>query len=128
MSFFRAYNERLQRVGYHWKSHASHGSLLRALEEYGGLASVPDDELRVTLKWLVLCYIGEPGGYGAGLNRRAFYSNSAAPLVESLLTEGADAAREPLAKLADDRDVKRALSADDAVARRYQNLLDVVEQ
>lgn len=128
LSYFRAYNERLQRVGHHWKSHASHGALLRALEEYGGLASIPDDELKVTLKWLVLCYVGEPGGYGAGLNRRVFYSNSAAPLVASLLEEGPDAAREPLAKLADDREVKRALRASDGVARRYQDLLDIVEQ
>jgi hypothetical protein len=128
LSFFRAYNERLQRVGYHWKSHASHGALLRALEEYGGLASIPDDELKVTLKWLVLCYVGEPGGYGAGLNRRAFYSNSAAPLVESLIKESSDAVREPLAELANEREIKRALSASDSVARRYQDLLDLVEQ
>jgi hypothetical protein len=89
----------------------------RPLEEYGGLASIPDDELKVTLKWLVLCYVGEPGGYGAGLNRRVFCSNSAAPLVEPLREEGSDAAREPLAKLADDREVKRALRASDSVAR-----------
>jgi hypothetical protein len=128
LSFFRAYNERLQRVGHHWKSHASHGSLLRSLEEYGGLATIPDDELEVTLKWLVLCYVGEPGGYGAGLNRRVFYSNSAAPIIESLLEEDADAVREPLAKLADDRPIMRALRASDGVARRYQDLLDMVER
>ena len=128
LSFFRAFNERLQRVGHHWKGHASHGALLRALDEYGGLASIPEDELKVTLKWMVLCYVGEPGGYGAGLNRRVSYSNSAAPLVESLIAQGSDALRELLAKLADDRDVKRALRADDGVARRYQDLLDVVEQ
>jgi hypothetical protein len=128
LSFFRAYNERLQRVGYHWKSHASHGALLRALEEYGGLASIPDDELKVTLKWLVLCYVGEPGGYGAGLNRRVFYSNSAAPLVESLIEESSEAVREPLAELANEQEIKRALSASDSVARRYQDLLDLVEQ
>lgn len=75
----------------------------------------------------MLCYVGEPGGYGAGLNRRVFFSNSAAPLVESLLAEGADVPRVPLAKLANDRDVKRALQASDSVARRYQDLLDVVE-
>ena len=127
VSFFRAYNERLKQAGHHWRSNASHGALLRALDEYGGLPSLPDEELVATTKWLVLCYVGEPGGYGAGINRRVFYSNSAAPLVESLLSEGADVAREPLTKLADDRDVKRALAQSDAVARRYQDLLDIVE-
>ncbi len=127
VSFFRAFNDRLHRVGYHWKGHAYHGALLRQLDEYGGLSSVPEEELTVTLKWLVLCYIGEPGGYGAGINRRVFYSNSAAPLVESLFTTSADVVRQPLAELADGREVKRALRASDAVARRYQDLLDVVE-
>ncbi len=126
-SFFQAYNERLKEVGHHWQGNASHGALLRALDEYGGLASVPDDQLVVTLKWLVLCYVGEPGGYGAGIHRRVFFSNSAAPLIKSLLAEGADVARQPLVKLAEDRGVKRALSQSDAVARRYQDLLDIVE-
>jgi hypothetical protein len=127
VSFFRAYLHRLQQTGYHWKSHASHGALLRSLAEYGGLAAVPDEELTAVLKWMVLCYVGEPGGYGAGINRRVFYSNSAAPLIEELLLEAKDIAREPLRNTVDDRDVKRASSASEAVSRRLDDLLDIVE-
>lgn len=127
-SFFRAYHDQLLQVGYHWTSNPSHGTLLRSLNEFGGLRSIPERELILIIKWLVLCYIGEPGSYGAGVNRKVFYSNSAAPLIESLLADGPDVARQPLAGLADDRAVKRACSYSDAVARRYQDLLDIVEE
>ena len=59
---------------------------------------------------------GQPHG-GAGLGR----DNHRRPAEE-----GSDAAREPLAKLAGDREVKRALRASDSVARRYQDLLGAV--
>ncbi|MEW5826494.1 MAG: hypothetical protein AB1778_06635, partial [Candidatus Bipolaricaulota bacterium] len=118
VEFFRGFNARLAEVSYHWTSHSSHGALLRALQEYGGLRAVPEEELPTTLKWLVLCYVGEPGGYGAGINRRVFYSNSAAPLIESLIADGADVVRERLALLGDEREVKRALQASTYVERR----------
>ena len=125
-SFFREYLDGLQRVGFHWKSHASHGTILRRLGEYGGLASIPDDELRAIVKWLVLCYIGEPGGYGAGINRDVFFSNSAAPLIEQLFAEAPDVPRDIVVDLSEDKDVKRACARGTAVARRYQELLDIV--
>jgi hypothetical protein len=126
-SFFQGYLGELQRVGYHWKSHADHSAILRRLTECGGLASIPDDELAVIVKWLVLCYIGEPGGYGAGINRDVFYSNSAAPLIEALLAAAPDQSRDIVGKLSDDKEVKRAIARGTGIARRYQELLDVVD-
>jgi hypothetical protein len=126
VSFFRNYIDDLQRVGYHWKSHASHGAILRRLGEYGGLASVPEGELGAIVKWMVLCHVGEPGGYGAGINRDVFYSNSAAPLIEQLFSQALDVSRDAVEELAEDRDVKRACSRGTGVARRFQELLDIV--
>jgi hypothetical protein len=128
VAFFRGFNERLKQAGHHWSGNSSHGALLRALREYGGLAAVPDDEFLNTLRWLVLCYVGEPGGYGAGVNRRVFFSNSAAPLIRSLIEDAPDVVRERLIQIGEDHDAKRALKASGHVERRYQDLLDLVEQ
>ncbi|WP_228792261.1 hypothetical protein, partial [Nocardia farcinica] len=125
-SFFKSYNQLLENTGFDFRSNAKHGTLLRDLADCGGLNCIPADELPRTLKWLVLCYIGEPGGYGAGIHRRVFYSNSGAPLAESLIANAADVVREPLVALAKDNDVEWALQ-DEHVARRYQALLDLVE-
>jgi hypothetical protein len=126
VTFFRAYRSQLQRVGYHWKSHADHGGLLRKLDEYGGLSAIPEGEQLPVLKWLVLCYIGEPGGYGAGINRKVFYSNSAEPLIEGLLAAAPDVVRDLLVGLGDDKDVKRACARGTSIAQRYEQLLDIV--
>jgi hypothetical protein len=47
------------------------------------------DELRRDIiEWLVLLYIGVPGGFGTwGRNRAVFYSDSGAPLVAALVRE-----------------------------------------
>lgn len=125
-TFFRGYRNELQRVGHNWKSHSEHSMLLRRLDEYGGLSAIPENELPLILKWLVLCYIGEPGGYGAGVNREVFYSNSAAPLIEGLLGNAPDATRDVIVGLGSDKDVERACARGAGVARRYQELLDIV--
>lgn len=78
------------------------------------------------MKWLVLCYIGEPGGYGAGINRDVFYSNSAAPLIEALFADAPDLSRDIVVKLGEDKEVKRAVARGTGIARRYQELLDIV--
>jgi hypothetical protein len=38
---------------------------------------------------MVKCYIGEPGGYGMGINRSVFYSNVAAPRIEETFEKNA---------------------------------------
>ncbi len=87
---------------------------------------IPDEEIGATVKWMMLCYIGEPGGYGAGINRDVFYSNSAAPLIEQLFAEAPDVSRDIVVDLGEDKDVKRACGRGTGVGRRYQELLDIV--
>ena len=86
-AFFDAYLSQLNLTGHHWSGNASHGGLLRKLREFGGLRAIPDEELREILKWMVLCYIGDPGGRGMGVNRKVFYSNSGAPLIATMIQD-----------------------------------------
>lgn len=125
--FFAAYAERMERVGHNWRSHASHGALLRQLEEFGGLDAIPDELRSRYVKWLVLCYVGEPGGYGQGVNRRVFYSNAAAPVIEELFASGPSWLAQMLTGLRKDKNVKAATARDDAIARRFESLVDLVE-
>lgn len=125
-NFFTAYYNRMVQVGHDWQSYPQHGQLLGVLQEVGGLQAVPEAVRTKILKWLVLAYMGEPGGYGTwGRNRRVFYSNTAAPLVEELLAESKELVRGDLGALAADKDVKRAMT-NDYVARRFHDLLDLV--
>ena len=39
------------------------GQVEDQIEDYGGLPLIPDDQLSRILRWLVICYLGEPGGY-----------------------------------------------------------------
>ena len=124
---FIAYFERMKQVGYHWKKNAEHGELLRNLQELGGLEHVPDDLLPDYLEWFILCYIGEPGGYGAGWNRKVFSSNVGAPLSLSILKT----ANRPLAKTIEtlrekSQKLKIAMS-DEHVSRRFEAVVDAVE-
>lgn len=120
---FTAYLDRMKQVGHQWRKNAEHGELLRNLQELGGLEHVPDELLSDYLEWLTLCYVGEPGGYGAGYNRKVFYSNVGAPLARDILKE----AKRPLAKeleaIRKSARMKLAL-ADEHVSRRFEAIVD----
>ncbi|MER6405947.1 hypothetical protein ABT269_20915 [Streptomyces viridosporus] len=126
-AFFRSQLETLEKIGHSWRANASHGPALRLFPEFGGLAAVPADVRVQIVRWMTLCYIGEEGGYGTmGRNRKVFYSNSAAPLIEQMFKDAREIIREDLSGLQKDRSVKRAC-ADEYVARRFQDLLDLVD-
>ncbi len=125
--FFAAYLAGLEATTYSWRNNAEHGEPLRQLGEYGGLASVPETQLPGIIKWMALCFVGEPGGYGAGVGRPVFYSNSAAPLIVDLIKESAPVAKPLLEALATDVDFKKVLGRGAAVSRRFDLLLDAVE-
>lgn len=126
-AFFAAFLDQLCQTGHHWSFHTSHGGLLRKLQEFGGLRTIPDEELREIVKWMVLAYVGEPGGRGMGINRRVFYSNTAAPLIDAIIQDAPDIAAPVVSALGADHDVKRACGQSAHVERRYQDLLDLAE-
>lgn len=123
---YSTYLVNMKRVGHHWKKNAEHGELLRNLQELGGLQHVPEDLLTEYLEWLVLCYVGEPGGYGAGQSRKVFFSNVGAPLVKELFKQANRALMPTLLGLRMTASVKYAL-LDENVSRRFEALLDEAE-
>lgn len=126
VAFFRNQLDGLEKIGHNWRGNASHGPALRLFPEFGGLQAVPEEVRGEMVKWMALCYIGEPGGYGdMGRFRKVFYSNSAAPLIEQMFQDSRDSVRDDLAAAQSDRTVKRACR-DEHVARRFDNLLDLV--
>lgn len=126
-AFFATVAAQFEGVSPGWRSNNSHGALLRSLNDVGGLAAIPEELLKPFVKWLTLCYIGEPGGYGAGVARPVFYSNSGAPQVKKLFAAAPDQVRPILVALAKNKDVKLAMARSKDVARRYDELLDLVE-
>ena len=126
--FFRAFIEKMDAVGCSFRSHEQHGELLRNLIEVGGLDYCTDEFLEQMVEWLILCYIGEPGGYGDyGVNRRVFYSNTGAPIaLEILATTSRDI--EGLVQRLERSSVRiRRSCQDEYVARRFQRILDELE-
>lgn len=124
---FSTYLERMKHVTHHWMKNAEHGELLRNLQELGGLENVPEDLLSEYLEWLVLCYIGEPGGYGAGSNRKVFSSNVGASLsLELVKTANRPLNKEIGALRKASPRVKTAI-ANEHVARRFEALVDITQ-
>lgn len=126
-SFFENVLENMSRVGTNWSAYEKHGELLRTFKDYGGLENCTPETKKDILKYLVLTYIGTPGGRTQyGNIRHVYYSNTAAPLIEELVASAATVLKADLNSLANDKDVKRRL-VDEHIARRFEALLDLVE-
>ncbi len=127
LSFFEDVFSNMEKVGTHWTAFDKHGDLLRSFKDFGSLENCPQGIRQAILKWLVLTYVGEPGGRtGYGNVRHVFYSNSAAPLIKEIISKAAPVIRDDLKALRDDKRVKRALCTDH-ISRRFEALIDVVE-
>jgi len=128
IAFFQGFLYRqMKEVGHQWHSHREHGKLLRTLKEVGGLLFVPPSVRAEMLEWLILAYMGEPGGYGTqGQYRRVFYSNTAAPLIRDLIAEAATTIRQDILDCETLPSIRR-VARNEYVARRFQELLDIVE-
>jgi len=126
--FFATVLDGMHKIGTHWRAYNSHGELLRSFKDVGGLKYAPPKIRNEILKWLVLAYIGERGGQTTyGNVRHVFYSNTAAPLVEELISESADLVSDDLKQLKKDKDIVRACCTDHII-RRFDELLDLVEK
>ena len=55
--FYGDYLQQMNRISHRWSSHASHGDLLRNLEEIGGLDHCPDKFVQEYIEWLSLCVL-----------------------------------------------------------------------
>lgn len=125
-AFFQDFYDRFKKVGYHWQSYPEHGNLLDDFEDLGGLGGCPPAVRRDFVLWMVLCYLGETGGYGwYGRNRPVFYSDTAVPRIERMFTAAENSIRSDVEVAADDSRVKSAIK-NKSIARRYNRLLDLV--
>ena len=104
-----------------------HGILLRQFQEFGGLNAVPEELRERYVKWLSRCFIGEPGGYGQGINRKVFYSNSADPLIREIFGSAPAWVSGTLAFLRKENDMAAAMKRGDSIARRDETLVDLAE-
>lgn len=123
--YFTELLERLNGIGHSWQNYEQHGKILDEFEDVGGLTAVPPATRGSIVLWLVRCYLGEPGGYGMGINRPVFFSNTAAPLIEKLLRDAGELVSGEVEAAATQQIVKAAI-ADKHISRRLEKLRDLV--
>lgn len=123
--YFTKLYEEFDLETYHWSNGAAHRDLLRTLEEVGGLSNIPKEIKQKYLEWLVLCYIGEPGGYGYyGATRKVFYSNIGAPMAIDLIMNDNSIKNHEIENIAEKSTKIKSLILDKFVRRRFDELLD----
>jgi hypothetical protein len=122
--FFKGVVDQMKKIGFSFRNHAHHGELLRNLREVGGLTFCPEEQKAQTLEWLVLCNIGEPGGYGAGWNRSVFYSNVGAPLAYDLIKDTAPSLKVAFEQVKSTVEIQAAIT-NPHVARRFEAINDL---
>lgn len=125
--YFADLEKRLKGVGHAWRNFEHHSDLLPELEDVGGLQYCDDDDTAADiLRWLVLCYVGEPGGMTRyGFRREVFFSDAAAPIIKRVIQQSHPRELEILKALRNDSAVKSALSSSRAIAQRYEDLVDL---
>jgi len=119
----------LEKTGHSFRSHDSHREILQNLQDVGGLTYCPDEILLHMVEWLVLCYIGEPGGYGDfGSRRKVFYSNIGAPMCEKILALSGKKLVPVLEELRKNSQKIQSVLHNEWVARRFENILDIFNE
>lgn len=129
-SYYKNYSERLNETGYHWDNNDKHGELLRDLKEVGGITNCSDQSVKdEIIEWLIMCYIGEPGGYGHyGRSRPVFFSNTGAPLSFEILSEDPKITLGDITRIMNvSSKIKRQIS-NKFIMRRFQEILDFYSQ
>lgn len=125
--FFRGLLHRLDQIGHNWDRFGHHREPLEELEDIGGLEHCTDENLvRGFLRWMVLCYVGTRGGQTRyGHVRPVFYSDTASPIIERLLTNCGERVLRILKDLRNDSAISRRLANCKEIAARYEELLDL---
>lgn len=123
---YEAFLGRLEEVGTNWGAYDKHGDILREFVELGGFAACPAKPRKKTVLWMVLTFLGTPGGRTQyGNVRHVFYSNSAAPLIEDIFRRESAVVREDVLASEEEKSVKRLLG-NQHIARRFERLVDFV--
>ncbi|MDE1172727.1 MAG: hypothetical protein PW790_03450 [Parvibaculaceae bacterium] len=123
--FFEDVYSQFEKLGHRWDRSDQHGKLLDDFEDVGGLEATPTEIRPKFVRWMVRCFLGEPGGYGMGVNRPVFYSNVAAPRIEGYFRQMGTFVVADFEEATKDRLIKAAVS-DKHIARRLEKLRDLV--
>lgn len=128
-SYFQTVLEDFEATGPGWRKWEAHCDLFDRFEDVGGFEGCSDDIQVRFLRWMILCFLGEPGNYGQwGSNRSVFFSDRAAPRIESLLSEGVG--RKVLVKyleeLSQDERIQAACGYG-PIQKRFDSLKDIAD-
>jgi hypothetical protein len=127
-AFFADQVAKLQRISPDWDNYTSHAEPLNLIDDYGGLAVIPPDQLASIVLWLVRCYLGEKGRRGAyGRNHDVFNSDVAAPIIDRLFKAAGKKARAALEAAAEDKRVQASIEYK-PIAWRLEHLRDLTEE
>ncbi len=107
-------------AGSDWKKQSK---AVLLFHDIGHFRYCPVKLINVFLKYVVLWYIGEPGGYGLGANIAVFYSNGAAPIILRIIESSDINLYDKIEKLRDGRNIKSKLS-NKYILSRFEYLLD----
>ena len=128
VDFFNNLHMNLERIGYHWRKFDAHREPLENLDDVGGLLFCPKEPRKKLVLWMILCYLGEPGGYGVwGRNREVFYSDTAAPIIKKMFSEAKSKIKEDFLEAIKDNKVQAAITHQ-AISRRLEALRDLIEE
>ena len=124
-AFFENVFIQWQKITSHWSAYDKHGEMLRSFIEYGSIdGCLPEQRYKFVL-FLVLTFVGEPGGRTSfGNVRNVFNSNTASPLVKRILTETNVPLGPIFAALRLEKAVQSALT-NTHLARRFEELYDI---
>lgn len=128
VAFYGGIADKFESVGYSWRKYERHADLFDHLDDVGGLDAVPEDVRRRLILWMVLAYLGEPGGYGMlGRNRQVFYSDSASGRIRETFDRMGAKLRGDVDQAERDKRVIAARKSP-SIDRRFQDLLDLVTE
>ncbi|HAT4244884.1 TPA: hypothetical protein I9059_000011 [Clostridium perfringens] len=128
IQFFINFSEKLKKIKYSWTNSKNHQDILCELSEVGGLKYCPKICLNDILEWLILCYIGEKGGYGLyGTSRNVFYSDIGAPMALDIIEKSKKYINIDIVNNLrnNNNNIELACRSSKYVERRYQNIIDL---
>lgn len=128
IQFFEWFLGKLNTISFSWKAYEKHEKILCQLIEIGGLKYCPKECKKSFITWLILCYIGESGGYGEyGSSRKVFYSDIGGPLAFKIIEESKEYLSVDIIQDArkSSTNIELKCRSSKYVERRYQNIIDL---
>lgn len=107
---------------------SSQGKVVLKFHDIGHFIYCPKSLINNFLYYLVLWYIGEPGGYGYwGSNRAVFYSNDAAPIIKRIVKNSNIPLYEMIENFRDNQKFSEKIS-NKHIFQRFEMLLDYASE